>query len=211
MENIPLDQELHKQIFGSVLDRTEMTPFLLLPARDYDSALKQVTKMMVNRGFDALGGDELTMSERERGLRYIRRAYVTIFDGFFPFVTKQLIELAALSSSNDGLYRDCLNALTMARTVLRDPAFRRVVDEDPRHLFCLPPPGNIPTFFRGIGDPPRRSRSLATGRVPPPEDGAFDKVRGRGQPGHQRLRPARILPGTAGAESRSGSLRLRLG
>ena len=41
-----------------------MTPFLLLPARDYDSALKQVTRMMVNRGFDALSGDELAASER---------------------------------------------------------------------------------------------------------------------------------------------------
>ena len=149
MENIPLDQELLHEIFGSILDRTEMTPFLLLPARDYDSALKQVTKMMVNRGFDALGGDDLTMSERERAARYIRRAYVTIFDGFISFVTKQLIELIALSSSNAGLYRNCLNALTAARAVLQDPSFRRVVDEDPRHLFLLASSRKYPHVFSG--------------------------------------------------------------
>ena len=149
MENIPFDQELHHEIFGSVLDRTEMTPFLLLPARDYDSALKQVTRMMVNRGFDALGGGELAASECERAARYIRRAYVTVFGGFFPFVTKQLIGLAALGSSNDGLYRDCLNALSAARAVLQDPSFRRVVDEDPRHLFLLASSRKYPHVFSG--------------------------------------------------------------
>ena len=61
-----------------------MTPFLLLPARNYDSALKQVTKMMVNRGFDTLGDDELATSEGERAARYIRRAYAIILDRVFP-------------------------------------------------------------------------------------------------------------------------------
>ena len=86
MEDMPLDQELHHEIFGSILDRTEMTPFLLLPARDYATALKQATRMMANRGFDTLGGDELGESERERASHYIRRAYATIFNGLFPFV-----------------------------------------------------------------------------------------------------------------------------
>ena len=149
MGYIPPDQELYHEIFGSILDRTEMTPFLLLPARDYDSALKQVTKMMVNRGFDALGGDELAQSERERAARYIRHAYVIIFDGFFSFVTKQLIQLIALRSPNDGLYRNCLNALIAARAVLQDPHFRRVVDEDPRHLFLLASSRKYPHVFSG--------------------------------------------------------------
>ncbi len=48
-------QELYHEIFGSVLDRTEMTPYLLLPAADFSHALKQVTKMMRNRGFDTIG------------------------------------------------------------------------------------------------------------------------------------------------------------
>ena len=37
--DIPPDLELHHEIFGSILDRTEMTPFLLLPAKDYAAAL----------------------------------------------------------------------------------------------------------------------------------------------------------------------------
>ena len=82
-------------------------------------------------------------------------AYVTIFDGFFPFVTEQLIELIALGSSNDGLYRDCLDSLSAARKVLHDPSFRRVVDEDPRHLFLLASSRKYPHVFWGI----RGSRS----------------------------------------------------
>ena len=52
MENAAANQELYHEIFGSILDRTEMTPFLLLPARDYQSSLTQATRMMANRGFE---------------------------------------------------------------------------------------------------------------------------------------------------------------
>ncbi len=148
MEDMPLDQELHHEIFGSILDRTEMTPFLLLPARDYASALKQVTRMMANRGFDTFG-DELGESERTRAARYIRRAYATIFDGIFPFVTKQLEGLAALRSLNEELYRNCLRALTGAQAVLQDPPFRRIVEADPRHLFLLASSRKYPRVFSG--------------------------------------------------------------
>ena len=93
MENLLSNQELHHEIFGSILDRTEMTPFLLLPARDYASSLKQATRMMANRGFDTLGSDKLQESERARAAHYIMRAYAYFFDGLFPFATKQLEEL----------------------------------------------------------------------------------------------------------------------
>ena len=66
MEKTPTDQELHHEIFGSILDRTEMTPFLLLPARDYATSLMQAAKMMTNRGFDAQGGGELPGGGRAR-------------------------------------------------------------------------------------------------------------------------------------------------
>jgi uncharacterized protein (TIGR04562 family) len=147
-DNILLDQELHHEIFGSVLDRTEMTPFLLLPARDYASALKQVTKMMANRGFDTLG-DELGQSERDRAARYIHSAYATIFDGLLPSVMKQLEDLAALHSSNRSLYRNCMNSLAMAQAVLQDPTFRRLVDEDPRHIFLFASSRKYPGVFSG--------------------------------------------------------------
>jgi len=74
MVDRPPDQELHHEIFGSILDRTEMTPFRLLPARDHATAIRQATRMMANRGFDTLG-DQLATSEGERAAHYIRRAY----------------------------------------------------------------------------------------------------------------------------------------
>jgi uncharacterized protein (TIGR04562 family) len=149
MNDRPFDHELHHEIFGSILDRTEMTPFLLLPARDYAAALKQVTRMMANRGFDTLGNDELGKSERARAGQYIRRAYAILFSGFFPFVTRQLEGLAALRSSNEGLYQTCLSALAGAQAVLQDHAFQRIVDEDPRHIFLLASSRKYPHVFSG--------------------------------------------------------------
>ena len=137
MENAATNQELHHEIFGSILDRTEMTPFLLLPARDYASSLKQAARMMANRGFDTLASDELQESERERAAYYIKRAYSYFFDGLFSFATKQLEGLISLQSPNAGLYRTCLKALNATASVLQDQQFRRLVDEDPRHLFLL--------------------------------------------------------------------------
>ncbi len=149
MDDTSTDQELHHEIFGSILERTEMTPFLLLPARDYATSLKQATRMMANRGFDTLGGDELSDSERERAAHYIKRAYTYLFAWLFPFVTKQLEGLAALRSSNAGLYRDCLRAVGETAAVLQNPDFRRIADEDPRHLFLLASSRKYPYVFSG--------------------------------------------------------------
>jgi uncharacterized protein (TIGR04562 family) len=157
---MPFNQELHHEIFGSILDRTELTPFLLLPANDYATALGQVTKMMANRGFDTLGEGELAQSERDRAARYIERAYLTIFDAFYPFVTRQLEGLAGLRSSNEGIYRDCLSALDRARLVLQDPQFRGLIDADPRHLFMLASSRKYPRVFFGY-----LGQSL---QIPPP-------------------------------------------
>jgi hypothetical protein len=38
--SIQPDQELHHAIFGSILDQTEMTPFLLQPATDYFTSIR---------------------------------------------------------------------------------------------------------------------------------------------------------------------------
>jgi len=144
-----LDQELYHDIFGSILDRTEMRPFLLLPASDYATALKQVTKMMVNRGFDALIGDELGESERARATLYVQRSYAIIFDGLLPFVSTQLEALSSLHSSNEALYHDCLSSITEAKAILQDSQFRGLVDEDPRHLFLLASSRKYPNVFYG--------------------------------------------------------------
>ena len=102
METQP-EQELHHEIFGSILDQTEMTPFLLQPATDYFSSLRQASKMMANRGFDTLGSDKLRPSERERASQYIRRAYDYSLKALFPFVTPQLDRLSSLHSPNEAI------------------------------------------------------------------------------------------------------------
>jgi uncharacterized protein (TIGR04552 family) len=149
MNETATDQELHHEIFGSILDRTEMTPFLLVPARDYATAFRQVTMMMINRGFDASKTGEIGQGERERAAGYVRSAYASILDGLLPSVTKQLSDLRALRSPNEGLYRDCIEALDAAAAVIRDPSFRVVVDEDPRHLFLLASSRKYPSVFSG--------------------------------------------------------------
>ena len=64
-------QELHHEIFGSILDRDDMNPYLLMGTETYDSALKQATKMMGNRGFDTFENNELHESEKSRAKKYV--------------------------------------------------------------------------------------------------------------------------------------------
>jgi uncharacterized protein (TIGR04562 family) len=148
MDNIQLGQDLHHEIFGSILDRTEMRPFLLLPAMDYRTALSQATKMMGNRGFD-VSGDELQDSEKERAKGYIERVYKYFLDWLFPSVRKQLEGLAALHSSNAGVYAQYLRALGEIEPILASPDFRTIVSEDPRHLFLLASSRRYTYVFRG--------------------------------------------------------------
>jgi uncharacterized protein (TIGR04562 family) len=149
MDHTQSGKELHHEIFGSILDRTEMTPFLLLPARDYETALSQAARMMGNRGFDILGSAGLLESEKERANRYIDRVYRYFLDWLFPFVKKQLEGLVALQSANADLYRDFMQAIGEIESVLRSDEFRRVVSEDPRHLFLLASSRRYPHVFHG--------------------------------------------------------------
>lgn len=142
------DRELHHEIFGSILDRTEMTPFLLLPAGDYETALGQATKMMANRGFDIFD-NELLGSEKERARQYIEQVYKYFFDSLLPFLTDQLERLSALHSSNSGLYQSCLQSIGEIVSVLKSAGFRQIVAEDPRHLFLLASSRKYPHIFFG--------------------------------------------------------------
>jgi len=144
-------QELYHEIFGSVLDRTEMTPYLLLPAADFSHALKQVTKMMRNRGFDTIGESKLVASEKRRALRYVVQAYRYFFDWMLPFAKQQFEGLAILKSPNVALYRSCLKAISHIEEVLSTPEFRNLVLEDPRHLFLLASSRKYPQVFHGYG------------------------------------------------------------
>jgi hypothetical protein len=101
-------QELHHEIFGSILDRSELSPYLLLPADNYQTALKQAAKMMNNRGFDVTKDGELQYSEQERAADYVNRTFRYFFNWLFPFVKTQLEGLQALHSVNLELYRNSL-------------------------------------------------------------------------------------------------------
>jgi len=149
MNNTTSSQELHHEIFGSILDRTEMTPFLLLRAGNYETALRQASKMMGNRGFDTLGNSELQESEKERARKYIEQVYKYSFNWMFPFFKNQMEGLIALNSSNTGLYQKCLHTAGEAESILKDTEFRRIVDEDPRHLFLFASSRKYPHVFYG--------------------------------------------------------------
>jgi len=148
MEQTSQRQELHHEIFGSVLDRTEMTPFLLLYTENYTEALSKATRMMGNRGFDVLQ-DKLQASEKDRAQKYIEQVYRYFLNWLFPFVSNQLEGLAALSSPNAGLYLRCLQVIGQTVSILENAEFRQVVSEDPRHLFLLASSRKYPHVFYG--------------------------------------------------------------
>lgn len=149
MEHTSSHQELHHEIFGSILDRTEMTPFLLLPAGNYATAIQQATKMMGNRGFDTLGNDELRESERERAAKYIEHVYNYFLNWMFPFFKNQMDGLVGLHSANNGIYRSCLETIREVESTLKNLEFRQIVAEDPRHLFLLASSKKYPHVFYG--------------------------------------------------------------
>ena len=149
MEQRSSSQELHHEIFGSILDRTEMSPYLLLSADNYQKALKQAAKMMSTRGFDMIGNGELQESERERAKNYVNRTYNYFFNWMFPFVKTQLNGLLALNSINADLYRINLLAIGQVESILNNAGFQKLVNEDPRHLFLLASSGKYPAVFHG--------------------------------------------------------------
>ena len=149
MQHRSASQELHHEIFGSILDRSDLSPYLLLSADNYSTALKQATKMMSNRGFDVVGNGELQESEKKRALVYVERTYRYFLKWLFPFVKRQLEALISLESSNLALYQQSLAAIKQVETQLKNPAFKQIVEQDPRHLFLLASSGKYPTVFHG--------------------------------------------------------------
>ena len=149
MEPRSSSQELHHEIFGSILDRVEMIPYLLLSADNYPTALRQATKMMNNRGFDIIGNVELQESEQKRAKIYVNRTYNYFFNWMFPFVKMQLEGLLALDSLNVDLYWSCLQAIGRIESILNNTSFQEIVREDPRHLFLMASSRKYPTVFDG--------------------------------------------------------------
>jgi uncharacterized protein (TIGR04562 family) len=145
-------QELYHEIFGSILDRIEMNPYLLLHISNYRSALKQATKMMGNRGFDMYGGEELVEREKKRAAKYIDNAYRYCFVHMFPFLKEQLARLMDIKSKKYSQYEQCLRATKTIEKILHDENFKRIMDEDPRHLLLLASSKKYPYVFSGYKD-----------------------------------------------------------
>lgn len=154
----PPRHELYHEIFGSILDRTEMTPYLMLRSRSYRLALRQATRMMGNRGFDTLS-DRLRPRERARAQAYVNEVWQFLLAWLLPFVERQLRQLLALRSENQARYCTLLRSLAAIRKVAADRTFRRLVAADPRHLFLLASSRKHPDLFHGY-----RGRDLV---IPP--------------------------------------------
>ncbi len=141
--------ELYHEIFGSILDRDEMSPYLLLKANIYNDALKQASRMMGNRGFDTYKGTDLVESEKKRALGYIDKAYRYCFKHLFPFLEKQLLLLKELETDTSRLYASCLESIGNLGVRLNERDFKAVMFEDPRHIFLLASSRKFPRVFYG--------------------------------------------------------------
>ncbi|MEQ1638376.1 MAG: hypothetical protein ABL903_16990 [Methylococcales bacterium] len=148
------NHELHHEIFGSILDRIELRPYLLLVAKDYPTALKQTSKMMVNRGFDVTANGDLPASEKMRASIYYQQAFKYFLHWVYPFVKNHLEQLFALNSINAKHYQMCLEALSKIEVILTDPEFTQLVEADPRHLFLMAASQKYPDVFMGYKDSP---------------------------------------------------------
>ncbi|MDD1626669.1 MAG: hypothetical protein LUQ26_04215, partial [Methylococcaceae bacterium] len=113
------------------------------------TALRQATKMMNNRGFDIIGNVELQESEQKRAKIYVNRTYSYFFNWMFPFVKAQLEGLLAVESINIDLYRNSLQAIGWIESILNNTGFQEIVREDPRHLFLMASSRKYPTVFDG--------------------------------------------------------------
>ena len=157
-------QELYHEIFGSVLDRKEMTPYLLRNCDGYTTALARAAIMMSNRGFDTKSG-ELTGHELERALVYVKQSISYIDSSLLPFVENQFALLASLGSPSERLYRERLRAIAGIHELLAPGEFRSLVEEDPRNLFLLSSSAKYPHLFhdypKGAIAVPRKWKMMA--------------------------------------------------
>jgi uncharacterized protein (TIGR04552 family) len=141
-------QELYHEIFGSILDRKEMTPYMLRDCGGYEGALQRANRMLANRGFDILA-DAPVESELERAEGYVKQAIAYMDTALLPFVRKQLEALADTESSAEKTYRDAIDSIDEIHAMLSGGKFRDLVDEDPRHLFLLSSSAKYPDLFYG--------------------------------------------------------------
>jgi len=150
--------ELFHEIFGSVLDREGLTPYLLRNCGDYDTALRKATLMMGNRGFSVVDG-ELGEGEKERASSYVRQSVKYMMGSLFSSLSVQLAELTMIGSPQGTIYEKALGDIRSLQELLSGSTFAELIDEDPRHLFLLASSAKYPHFFKGHPRDP--------GRIPP--------------------------------------------
>jgi len=157
-------QELYHEIFGSILDRKEMTPYLLRNCDGYASALRQTNRMMANRGFDIIAG-EIGGLELERAAAYVSQAVDYLKSVLLPFVENQFSDLAGLDTAQLQLYTDSIASIRGISALLSEGSFIELVNKDPRHLFLLSSSAKYPHLFHDYPDGqltiPRRWKMLA--------------------------------------------------
>ncbi len=103
-----------------MLDRTEIRPICSF-RHDFSHALKQVTKMMRNRGFDTIGESKLVASETP-GFTLCDTGIPLFLRLMFPFA-KQQFPARVTQIAECGLYRSCLKAISHIEEVLLPPSF----------------------------------------------------------------------------------------
>lgn len=147
--------ELYHEIFGSVLDRSELTPYLLRDCEDYSTALGRASLMMGNRGFTIAGG-EPAYGELERAARYVDGAVAYLLGFLIPSVIDQLAALCRLRSVQAALYAHAIDELNAILALMASGDLATLIREDPRHLFLLSSSGKYPHLFRGHAGGPDR-------------------------------------------------------
>lgn len=140
--------ELYNEIFGSILDRREMSPYLLRDCSGYRSAIIRATRMMENRGFDVIA-DELCPGESERALKYVEQTLRYYRKWLIPFVKRQLHLLGALVSPLHEHYKNAILSIDAIDAMLNDTALLNLIAEDPRHLFLLASSARYDNLFDG--------------------------------------------------------------
>jgi len=146
-----MKQELYHEIFGSILERKDLIPYLLRDCPDYKTAMRQATRMMANRGFDA---DGFTLSEGEidRARIYVTRALEYFHGWLFPFLLRQLVMLRRNGSTDIRIYRTAVKSIRRIERIISDNEFSSIIHADPRHLFLLASSHRYPELFKGYYD-----------------------------------------------------------
>lgn len=142
------DQELYHDIFGSVLDRSELTPYLLRNCGSYDISLARASLMMANRGF-AVENGKPDAGELERAAAYVAQATGYITGYLAPTVERHLADLSRLGPAQAERWERPLGEIRKVLSLLLPGDLEALISEDPRHLFLLSSSVKYPHLFRG--------------------------------------------------------------